>query len=328
MSLTPTPSSKVPKARLVFMGSPDFSVPSLLALNNGFDICAIYTQPPRKAGRGMTLQPTAVARCASELGLPCFWPERLRDNPAEIARLKGFHADFFVVIAYGLILPQSVLDIPRLGCINGHASLLPRWRGAAPIQRAIEAGDSQTGVSIMQMEAGLDTGPVLMTEKIKLADNVTSGQLHDTLSHLSARLLVDTIKLGMAGQLTPTPQPEEGVCYANKISNAETMLNFALPADIIARKILAFSPFPGTSISSISGRLKLLSARALKEEKANTPPHIFLGRTDKDGIKIACGNHTVLEISHLQPAGKKPMSAGAFLNGQSWQIGQNIFQES
>ncbi len=312
------------KARLVFMGSPDFSVPSLRVLNEAFDICAVYTQPPRKAGRGMKLQPTAIANCAETLGLPCFSPIRLRGNVTEEARLASFEADLFVVIAYGLILPKSVLDIPRLGCINGHASLLPRWRGAAPIQRAIEAGDAQTGVTIMQMEEGLDTGPMLKEAAIDINEGVSAGALHDALAALTAELMPPVIDALMAGNIQAIPQPEEGVSYAPKISNAETRLGFGLPAAELTRKIYAFSPYPGASIETLSGRLKLIAATALSDEVTDAAPGSFLGRSQADGIKIACGKNSVLQITKLQPAGKKPMSGTAFLNGQSWQVGENI----
>lgn len=312
------------KARLVFMGSPDFSVPSLRALHENFQVCAVYTQPPRKAGRGMKLQQTAIASCAKSLGLPCFSPLRLRGNTEEEERLASFDADIFVVIAYGLILPKSVLDIPPLGCINGHASLLPRWRGAAPIQRAIEAGDSATGVTIMQMEEGLDTGPMLSHSQVEISQGMTAGQLHDVLSDLTADLMIPAIKGVMAGQITPVPQPEAGVTYAHKITNSETRLSFDLSAAELARKICAFSPFPGASAHTISGRIKLVSARHLTDQNTQASPGTFLGRSTTDGLKIACGDNTVLEVSTLQPAGKQAMSGGAFLNGQNWQAGSSI----
>ena len=312
------------KARLVFMGSPDFSVPSLRALHENFQVCAVYTQPPRKAGRGMKLQQTAIASCAESYGLPCFSPLRLRGNTEEEERLASFDADIFVVIAYGLILPKSVLDIPPLGCINGHASLLPRWRGAAPIQRAIEAGDSATGVTIMQMEEGLDTGPMLSHSQVEISQGMTAGQLHDVLSDLTADLMIPAIKGVMAGQITPVPQPEAGVTYAHKITNSEIRLSFDLSAAELARKICAFSPFPGASAHTISGRIKLVSARHLTDQNTQASPGTFLGRSTTDGLKIACGDNTVLEVSTLQPAGKQAMSGGAFLNGQNWQAGSSI----
>jgi methionyl-tRNA formyltransferase len=306
------------------MGSPDFSVPSLRVLNEAFEICAVYTQPPRKAGRGLKLQPTAVANCASQLGLRCFSPVRLRGNAEEEARLASFEADLFVVIAYGLILPKTVLDIPPLGCINGHASLLPRWRGAAPIQRAIEAGDAQTGVTIMQMEEGLDTGPMLSDAAININNGMNAGTLHDALAALTAELMPPVIDALMTGNIRATPQPEMGVTYATKISNSETQLGFALPASALMRKICAFSPYPGASFETKSGRLKLLSAEALSDDATDAAPGSYLGRSQADGIKIACGDNSVLQITKLQPAGKKPMSGAAFLNGQNWQLGENI----
>ena len=324
MTDTKKPSSSARKARLVFMGSPDFSVPSLRVLNEAFEICAVYTQPPRKAGRGMKLQPTAVTNCANQLGLRCFSPIRLRGNAEEEARLASFKADLFVVIAYGLILPKSVLNIPPLGCINGHASLLPRWRGAAPIHRAIEAGDAQTGVTIMQMEDGLDTGPMLSDAAITLNDGMNAGNLHDALAALTAELMPPVINALMAGKIRATPQPEMGVTYATKISNAETQLGFELPASVLMRKICAFSPYPGASIETRAGRLKLLSAKALSDDVTDATPGSFLGRSRTDDLRIACGDNSVLQITELQPAGKKPMSGAAFLNGQNWQVGENI----
>ena len=312
------------KARLVFMGSPDFSVPSLQALHERFEVCAVYTQPSRKAGRGMKLQQTAVASCAERLGLPCFSPLQLRGNIDEEERLASFDADIFVVIAYGLILPKFVLEIPRLGCINGHASLLPRWRGAAPIQRAIEAGDSETGVTIMQMEEGLDTGPMLSHSKVDITHAMTAGQLHDVLSELTADLMVPAIQGLMAGQITAVPQPETGVSYAHKITNSETRLSFDMSAADLAFKICAFSPFPGASAHTLSGRIKILSARHLTDHKTDAIPGTFLGRSPEDGINIACGGNTVLEVSRLQPAGKQAMSGGAFLNGHNWKVGSLI----
>ena len=312
------------KTRIVFMGSPEFSAPTLKALHEAFEVCAVYTQPPRKSGRGMKTRPTAIGELATHIGLPCFWPERLRGNIEEIERLKAFKADIFVVIAYGLILPQSVLDIPPLGCINGHASLLPRWRGAAPIQRAIEAGDRQTGISIMQMEAGLDTGPVLMEQAIELATNVQAGQLHDRLTGLTAEMMIEAVNALTSGQAILTPQKEEGVTYAHKITNAETCLSFDMPAEILARKISAFSPFPAASVETISGRLKLLAAIHLEGEKHQSAPGHFLGRGTNEGIKIACADQSILEITRLKPAGKQTMSGHAFLNGQGWQTGISI----
>ena len=195
------------KLRLIFMGSPDFSVPSLTQLAAHHDVVAVWTQPPRKSGRGMKLTPTPIAREAERLGIECFWPERLTDE-AEQARIAAYNCDVAIVVAYGLILPQAVLDIPRFGCINGHASLLPRWRGAAPLQRALEAGDTMTGVTAMQMEKGLDTGPILETLKIDIKPKMTSGMLHDKLSVMTADVLIMTLAKLTAGCLVPKPQPE------------------------------------------------------------------------------------------------------------------------
>ena len=309
--------------RLIFMGSPDFAVPSLEKLAAVHDITSVYTQPPRQSGRGMQQTPTAIAKKATELSLPVRWPDSLKDKAVQ-DEIAAEQPEAIIVVAYGLLLPQAILDIPVYGCINGHASLLPRWRGAAPIQRAIEAGDRLTGISIMQMEAGLDTGPVLMEQAIELSTNVQAGQLHDRLSGLTAEMMIEAVKALASGKAILTPQKEEGVTYAHKITNAETCLSFDMPAEILARKISAFSPFPATSVETISGRLKLLAAIHLEGEKHESLPGHFLGRGTNEGIKIACANQSILEITRLKPAGKQAMSGHAFLNGQGWQTGSSI----
>ena len=311
------------KLRLIFMGSPDFSVPSLTQLAAHHDVVAVWTQPPRKSGRGMKLTPTPIAREAERLGIECFWPERLTDE-AEQARIAAYNCDVAIVVAYGLILPQAVLDIPRFGCINGHASLLPRWRGAAPLQRALEAGDTMTGVTAMQMEKGLDTGPMLETLKIDIKPKMTSGMLHDKLSVMTADVLIMTLAKLTAGCLVPKPQPEEGVTYAAKISAEDAALDLQDSAVNCARIICAYSPVPGAWLTTAEGRLKLFSATAQPASGTIFPPATYLGM-DKDGnMRLSCGATSELLVGEVQPAGKQKMPAQDFINGYRLQVGRSI----
>ncbi len=316
---------QIDRPRILFMGSPDFAVPTLKCLNERYDILAVFTQPPRKSGRGMQQKKTPIGHCAQALGLECFWPESLKSDEA-ISHLTSFRADLFVVIAYGLILPQAVLDLPQKGCINGHASLLPRWRGAAPIQRAIEAGDTKTGITIMQMEAGLDTGPMLAKAELAITQDMNAGILHDKLAEMTASLMPDTIDQLMAGAAKAEIQPENGVSYAQKITPQDLQLRLDQPAQQLIQKIRAFSPAPGSFINSLSGRLKLLTAQLASPVLQDVEPGTFLGHT-KSGILVACADNQAIEITCLQPAGKQAMSGAAFLNGHSWQTGQNILAE-
>ena len=311
------------RLRLIFMGSPYFSVPSLSQLATLHDIVAVYTQPPRKSGRGMKLRPTAVATEAQKLGIDCFCPENLSDK-AEQERLEAFQCDVAIVVAYGLILSQDVLDIPRFGCINGHASLLPRWRGPAPIKRAIEAGDSMTGVTSMQMERGLDTGPMLDTLKIDIGTKMTAGQLHDRLSVMTADVLTMTLAKLQAGTLRPSTQPNEGVTYAAKISAEDAALNLQDNAAKNARIIRAYSPAPGAWLTVADGRLKLFSAIARPAVGSPFPPATFLGLDDKGGMRLSCGNASELVIQEVQLAGKQKMAARDFINGYRLEIGRSI----
>ena len=311
--------------RLVFMGSPDFAVPSLRALAKAHDIVAVYSQPPRAAGRGMAEKPTAIAKAAMALNIDCYWPLNLRDADIQ-TQLVGHQADAFIVVAYGLLLPQAVLDIPPFGCINGHASLLPRWRGAAPIQRAIEAGDSQTGICAMQMEKGLDTGPVLHQRTCSIAKSDTAQSLHDRLADMTAEVLIETLDKVISGTAIAIPQSEEGMCYAEKIRKEEMLLSPSGAAVKLRRQIQAFSPFPGgVFMLADNSRLKLLAAQ-LSNQTSTAPAGTYLGLGPSDGVLIATGKG-VLEITHLQPAGKKPMPAKEFLNGRQWQTGQIIGQD-
>lgn len=290
--------------RIVFMGTPDFSVPVLEALvDAGHDVVAVYAQPPRPAGRGKKDRPSPVQARAEALGLPVYHPVSLKTAAAQGA-FAAHDADVAVVVAYGLLLPQVILDMPRHGCLNIHASLLPRWRGAAPIHRAIMAGDAQTGVCIMQMEAGLDTGPVLLREALDIAPVETTGALHDRLSHLGARLIVET--LAQLPDLTPQVQPEEGVTYAAKIDKAEARVNWDQPAQAVANHICGLSPFPGAWCDVAGERVKLLAAEVASG--AGVPGTVI------DGFTIACRQGAV-RITRAQRQGKKAMDAQDVLRG-------------
>ncbi|MGP9788699.1 methionyl-tRNA formyltransferase [Roseinatronobacter sp. NSM] len=289
--------------RVIFMGTPDFSVAALDAVHAAHDVVCVYTQPPRPAGRGKQPRPTAVHARANALGLPVRHPVSLKGT-TEQAEFAALGADVAVVVAYGLILPQAVLDAPRLGCLNIHASLLPRWRGAAPIQRAIMAGDSETGVCIMQMDAGLDTGPVLLFESTPIGDDDTAQTLHDRLSQMGAGLIVRA--LDRLPDLTAQPQPETGVTYAAKIDKAEARIDWTRPADEVARQIRALSPFPGAWCEAPFGRLKLLNAQAVTD---SGPAGTVLS-----GLTIACGQGAVT-ITAVQREGKRAMSATELLRG-------------
>ncbi|MFV0243742.1 MAG: methionyl-tRNA formyltransferase [Qingshengfaniella sp.] len=290
--------------RVVFMGTPEFSVPVLKALvAAGHEVAAVYCQPPRPAGRGKKDRPSPVQRRAEALGLPVRVPVSFAD-PEVRAGFAALKADVAVVVAYGLILPQAVLDMPRLGCLNIHASLLPRWRGAAPIHRAIMAGDAETGVCIMRMEAGLDTGPVLLRRALAIGAEETTADLHDRLSVLGADLIIEA--LAGLDALIAVPQPEIGVTYAAKIDKAEARVDWARPAVAVDRQIRGLSPFPGAWTEIGGERTKLLRAR-LSTGSGN--PGTVL-----NGLTVACGDGAV-EILTLQRQGRKPVAADDFLRG-------------
>ena len=290
--------------RVIFMGTPDFSVPVLDALvEAGHDVVSVYCQPPRRAGRGKKERPTPVHARAEALGLPVRHPVSLRSEEAQ-ADFAALGADVAVVVAYGLILPQPVLDAPRLGCLNIHASLLPRWRGAAPIHRAIMAGDAETGVCIMQMEAGLDTGPVLLREATPIGAEETTGALHDRLSVMGATLIVEA--LGQIEILEPEVQPEDGVTYAAKIDKAEARVDWTRPAAEVDRLIRGLSPFPGAWTEVGGERVKLLCSRLT--EGQGSPGDVL------DGFRVACGDGAV-EITQIQREGRRPVSAEEALRG-------------
>jgi methionyl-tRNA formyltransferase len=290
--------------RIIFMGSPDFAVPTLDALvAAGHEVAAVYTQPPRRAGRGKQLQPTAVAKRARELGLEIRSPTSLR-NEEEQAAFAALDADVAVVAAYGLILPQPILDAPRLGCLNVHASLLPRWRGAAPIQRAIMAGDDVTGVTIMQMEAGLDTGPMLLKEKVAIGDK-NSAQLTEQMAKLGAALMV--VVLADLDSYPATPQPDEGVTYAAKISKEEAKIDWTRPAVELQRQVQGLAPFPGAWFEANGERVKLLDAETI--DGVGSP-----GEVIGSPLVVACGEDA-LHCRVLQRAGKGAMTAEELLRG-------------
>ena len=289
--------------KIVFMGTPEFSVPVLQALAAQHDVVAVYTQPPRPAGRGKADRPSPVHQAALALGLPVRHPARLKD-PADQAEFAALGADIAVVVAYGLILPQPVLDAPRLGCLNIHASLLPRWRGAAPIHRAIMAGDAETGICIMQMEAGLDTGPVLLRKATAIDPQETTADLHDRLSVMGADLILQA--LDQLPHLTPVPQPEDGVTYAAKIDKAEARVDFTHSAETVDRQIRGLSPFPGAWVQIGAERVKLL--RSCVTQGAGDPGQVLHGFT------IACGTGAV-QVLQAQREGKRPMPAEDILRG-------------
>ncbi|MBA8899317.1 methionyl-tRNA formyltransferase [Phyllobacterium sp. P30BS-XVII] len=298
--------------RIVFMGTPEFSVPVLNALiGQGHEIVAVYSQPPRPAGRrGLELTPSPVHRNAQEFGIEVRTPKSLKSAEEQQA-FRDLNADVAVVVAYGLILPTAILEGTRLGCYNGHASLLPRWRGAAPIQRAIMAGDTETGMMIMKMDEGLDTGPVAMAEKIKITSDMTAGELHDQLSMIGADLMVRAMAALARDSLTLTPQSEEGVTYASKITKVETRIDWTLPAIDIHNRIRGLAPFPGAwcemEIGDSLERVKLL--RSLLATGAGAP-----GTVLDDELRIACGEGAV-RLRSLQRAGGKVMDGLEFQRG-------------
>lgn len=289
--------------RVIFMGTPDFSVPILDALAQKHDVVAVYSQPPRPAGRGKKDRPSPVQSRAEALGLPIYTPISLRSEDAA-STFANHKADIAVVVAYGLILPQNILSAPQHGCLNIHASLLPRWRGAAPIHRAILAGDAATGVCIMQMEAGLDTGPVLLRHETLIAPQETTADLHDRLSAMGADLIVEA--LARLLELAPQPQPEIGITYATKIDKSEALIDWSQPATMIDRQIRGLSPFPGAWCDIAGERVKLLRSRlATGSGTAGQVLH---------GFTIACGTGAV-EILTAQREGKRPSDTTDILRG-------------
>lgn len=302
--------------RIVFAGTPEFAVPSLRAATMRAEVVAVYTQPDRPAGRGRAMQASPVKLEALQRGIPVLQPESLKSEVSREA-LRALKPDLMVVVAYGLLLPQAILDIPEDGCWNVHASLLPRWRGAAPIQRAIEAGDSETGVCLMQMEKGLDTGPVLLSQKVPIGPRMTGGQLHDLLAELGARTLADGLGLLRAGMHpAPRSQSETGVTYAHKLQKSEAKLDWSQPAAALANKVRAFNPWPVAEAvlagAGVAGeRVRIHAAIALPLAHNVAPGSVLLAT--RDGIDVACGEGA-LRLQTLQRAGGKPVSAADYLN--------------
>jgi len=303
--------------RIIFMGTPDFSMPTLRALADaGHKIVACYTQPPRPAGRrGLELKPSPVQVAAEEMSIPVFSPVSLK-NEAEQQCFADHKADVAVVVAYGLLLPQPILDAPKHGCFNGHASLLPRWRGAAPIQRAIMAGDSKTGVMVMKMESGLDTGPVAMTATVPIRPETTAGMLHDDLAGVGAKLMVEAMVALEAGELILTPQSEDGVTYASKIDKNETRIDWSADAEAVVRHIHGLSPFPGAWCEMPLGDKRGSDVRVKILNASVEPANGSFGNTLDDKLIVACGNGSVRLLT-LQKAGSKAMNAEEFLRGNS-----------
>lgn len=299
--------------RIVFAGTPAFAVPSLRAAASRQEVVAVYTQPDRPAGRGRALTPSPVKLAAIERGIPVLQPDTLKSQDARDA-LQALQPDLLVVVAYGLILPRKVLDIPRYGCWNVHASLLPRWRGAAPVQRAIEAGDAETGVCLMQMEAGLDTGPVLLSQRLAIGVQETGGQLHDRLAELGAQVLADGLGLLRAGMApVPRPQPATGATYAHKIEKVEARLDWSQSAVQLANKVRAFNPWPVAEAIVAGERLRIHAAVALPLDHSAEPGSLL--SAGRDGLDIACGEGA-LRVRSLQRDGGKAITAADFLNAR------------
>ncbi|WP_243374254.1 methionyl-tRNA formyltransferase [Microvirga solisilvae] len=303
--------------RVVFMGTPDFAVPTLAEIvGQGHEVVAVYTREPAAAGRGMELKPSPVHKMAERFGIPVFTPKTLRTEEA-VEQFRSFDADVAVVVAYGMILPKAILEAPELGCLNLHASLLPRWRGAAPIQRAIMAGDKETAAAVMKMEEGLDTGPVAMVEKVAITSDMNAGELHDKLMFLGADLMVRALAALSRGGLGFTPQPEEGVTYAHKLKNEDARIDWAKPAQAVHDHIRGLSPFPGAFFTADFGkgeeRVKVIKAAL---GKSGGDAGILLGT---DGT-VACGDGSV-RLIQVQRAGKGPVAFDEFLRGVRIDLG-------
>jgi len=301
----------MPKLRVVFMGTPDFSVPTLSEIVcAGHDLAAVYTQPPRRAGRGMDLRLSPVQKFADEAGIPVYTPKSFRKAEA-VEALAALDADVAVVVAYGLILPRLVLETPVHGCLNLHASLLPRWRGAAPIQRAIMAGDTETGATVMRMDEGLDTGPICMMERVQIGADMTAGELHDELAFTGASLMGRALDALARGNLECRPQPKRGATYAAKISKEEARIRWEAPAQEVHNRIRAMSPYPGAWFEALLGgrpeRVRVLRSVCVK---GRGEP----GQLLDNQLTVACGTQAV-RLTRVQRAGKRPMSGTEFLRG-------------
>jgi len=306
--------------RIIFMGTPDFSVPVLSGLlGAGHDVVGVYTQPPRAAGRGQKERLSPVHAFAADAGLPVLTRSTLKGR-AEQDEFASLEPDVAVVVAYGLILPKAILEAPKMGCLNCHASLLPRWRGAAPLQRAIMAGDTQSGVMVMRMEEGLDTGPVCMVEYLDITQNMTAGELHDALAPLGADLMVRALSALERGTLVCSAQSEEGITYASKIDKSESRIDWSRPAPEVHNHIRGLSPFPGAWFElehkGRTERVKVL--RSVRAEGQGVP-----GMVLDDQITIACATGAI-RLTHLQRAGKKPMGSDEFLRGAAIECGMAL----
>lgn len=316
--------TKDTRANLVFAGTPEFAATHLAALlENDCRLAAVYTQPDRPAGRGRRLQPSPVKMLAEARGIEVIQPETLKDEAAQ-AQLAALQPDLMIVVAYGQILPQAVLDIPRYGCINVHASLLPRWRGAAPIQRAIEAGDQQTGVTIMQMEAGLDTGPMLAESRCPINQDTNAGTLHDTLAVLGAELLVETVARIPDILRDARVQPEAGITYASKITKQEARIDWRQPAEVLDRRIRAFNPFPVCYTEFNDQRLKVHQARVAADRHATSQtPGTIIAVSSSGLLEVACGEGSSICLELIQLAGGKAMATSELLRSraQAFEIG-------
>ena len=302
------------------MGTPDFAVPSLKLLANNHNVLCAFSQPARPNGRGMKIKDSPVEKAAKDLNIQTLTPSSLKNDDV-FSNFKELNPDIVVVVAYGLILPEKYLKIPKFGCINGHASLLPRWRGAAPIQRAIESGDKKTGSCIMLMEKGMDTGPVILSRSIDIYQSDNAQRIHDKLSNITAEILIDAIKGYTTGNIDPVPQKEIGVKYANKIEKAEAEIDWEDGSKDIYNKIRAFDPFPGTFTFLHNSLIKIVSSRLGNNTHESEPGTIIeVGKK----IIVACGKKTTLEIVSLQKPGKKIISTIEFLNGTKIMIGEKF----
>ena len=302
------------------MGTPDFAVPSLRLIVSNYNVVAVYSQPARPSGRGMKIKLSPVEKTARELNLRTITPSTLKHEDLFL-QFKNLKPDLVVVVAYGLLLPEKFLTTPKFSCINGHASLLPRWRGAAPIQRAIEAGDSKTGSCIMLMEKGMDTGPILSSKSINIHSGDTFKTIHDKLSNLTAELLVKTMKEYINGKVIPIKQEEDGAKYADKVVKDEAIINWNLPSINIFNKVRAFDPFPSTYTFLSGVKIKIIESKLCEDSHQFEPGTII--ECNKE-IIVACGNRSTLEIKYLQKPGKKVMSAKDFLNGTKISIGEKF----
>ena len=302
------------------MGTPDFAVPSLKLLANNHNVLCAFSQPARPNGRGMKIKDSPVEKAAKDLNIQTLTPSSLKNDDV-FSNFKELNPDIVVVVAYGLILPEKYLKIPKFGCINGHASLLPRWRGAAPIQRAIEAGDKKTGSCIMLMEKGMDTGPVILSRSIDICQSDNAQRIHDKLSNITAEILIDAIKGYTIGNIEPVPQKEIGIKYANKIEKTEAEIDWEEGSKEIYNKIRAFDPFPGTFTFLHNSLIKIVSSRLGNNTHESEPGTIIeVGKK----IIVACGKKTTLEIVSLQKPGKKIISTIEFLNGTKIMIGEKF----